>query len=367
MPRIRLTSGVEIWDVGPALNALFDDLYAGRPLSLATLQREAWAYFDVTPNPDEFAFNFGQLSLPHPEATVRGLKFWEFVLGLMEEWEVAHPGGTLHKGGAYYFAAIRDILMGDLDRGFLYMHKAAQEDERTHGPGRTPAEAFITQDPRMQDQAFKTQVEVYSAYLQRRLASYRRFRAGTLTLPGLRGRFTRHPQLRDPLFALAYVVARLEQATGPEMGWVASSGLAAVLRSRLVLDLALIVEELLRDIYEAAALARAPHRVPTFVPLAVEYAAARHLPVDTAMPALSRSFHRAFDATMTTLLAGKVPSPITSGLPMTARDHDLAIVAGLRNHSAHGVSRSPLIASRFEDLVRHAFYVLFAVIEDCYP
>jgi hypothetical protein len=355
-----VVGGVGLHDVGPDLNRCFESLYLTGRLPVADFRTAAFAYFDRTPNPDPLAFNFAVASLPNATATVSGTALWEFVLGLMHEWEEVHPGRRLHKGGAYYFAAIRDIVVGNLDRGFLYMHQAAMEDLATHGRGRTPAKAFITLDPRMQNQAFKAQVEVYSAYLQRRLASYRKHRGGRLTLPDMRKRFDRHPQLREPLFVLAFAVACLVQSGSPEMRRVRGSELARVVLAGTVLDLALVVEELLSDRYRGLL----KGRPPTFVPLAVEYANAHALAIGASLPSISAAFNRGFDRTMTTLLRGRLPAHAT-GLVSKA-ELDLAVVVGLRNHAAHGVGRSTLVGDRFEILVRRTFFFLFAVIENCY-
>jgi|SRR5918996_1351579 hypothetical protein len=38
--------------------------------------------------------------------------------------------GTIHKGSAYYFWAVTCILKEDLEKGFLLMHQALEEDMR---------------------------------------------------------------------------------------------------------------------------------------------------------------------------------------------------------------------------------------------
>jgi hypothetical protein len=42
-------------------------------------------------------------------------------------------------------------------------------------------------------------------------------------------------------------------------------------------------------------------------------------------------------------------------------------VAGWRTHSARSVGHSNPVAERFDVLIRRAFFVVFAIIEDCYP
>jgi len=357
---IVLTNGRTLHDVGPQLNSLFALLYSQGTFDESAFQAAAFDYFNTHSNPDPFVFNFGPAALPRPLTTVLGLRLWDFVLRVLNEWEAAHPGQRLHKGGAYYFAGIADIVMGNLTRGFLYIHKAALEDEATYGRGRTPAVAFITLDSRMQDQAFKKRVEAYSRYLQQRLKSYRRFRAGQLTLPQLRACFERHPQLREPLFALAYSVARLHEMEASQIRIVTDTELGRLALSEILLGLALVVEALLLDRYAPLVTGRAP----TIVPLAAQYARARGLPVEHTLPTLSTRFRHSFDTTMRTVSHGGTPAGVA---PLSPRELDLAVAVGLRNHAAHGLVRSQLVAADFDLLVRRLFYVLFALIENCYP
>ncbi len=65
---------------------------------------------------------------------------WEWALGIAHSWEATNPGRRLHKGTGYYFAGVRDIALGNLDRGFLYMHQAAEEDRMSVG-------GFLPPDP----------------------------------------------------------------------------------------------------------------------------------------------------------------------------------------------------------------------------
>jgi hypothetical protein len=43
------------------------------------------------------------------------------------------------------------------------------------------------------------------------------------------------------------------------------------------------------------------------------------------------------------------------------------MVSGRRTHSARSVGHSNPVAERFDVLIRRAFFVVFAIIEDCYP
>jgi hypothetical protein len=351
---------LEIYDLGPALNAVFFDFYGGRGLALARLAAEAEDYLDTHPNPDELVFNFTLSSLPRPHATLSQLALWDWVLQLLHGWEDRHRPRLLHKGAAYYFAAMRDVIKGDLDLGFLNMHQALQEDIRTYGTGSTtPAAAFVTLDAGVQDQAFRVQVQRYEGQLVRRLDAYRRGRRGHLTLAGLRGRVNRDSRLRVPFLALAFVVARFEHLQDAEPRRVLTNEIAGFVVSRVLLDLAQIVEGLLDLEFGVNLRTNEAH---TFARLADQYVIGQGLALPPrALFLLGGEFDRRFEPTMRKVMAGRAINRIGASIPRA--EADLVITYGLRNHTAHGISRSPSIAVRFERLLQREFYALFALLE----
>ena len=90
---------------------------------------------------------------------------WDLALKIAYEWEDKH-GKRIHKGTPYYFWGVTCILNGDLEKGFLLMHQALEEDKKTFDVDSptTPAYAFVTLDYEKQDQFFRHKVEEIKDY-----------------------------------------------------------------------------------------------------------------------------------------------------------------------------------------------------------
>jgi hypothetical protein len=168
-------------DLDQAFANLLASRFYGATFDEAGFRRAAHGWFDARASTDQgnidpFFDNFTPLALPWQHAQRANMELWEFALAVALDWEGAHPGRLLHKGTGYYFAGVRSIELGDIERGFLFMHRAVLEDRRsTHSdaPPR-PAYWFITLDPRDPNQAYHTKVVEYEQYVERHLRAYRR-------------------------------------------------------------------------------------------------------------------------------------------------------------------------------------------------
>jgi len=109
------------------------------------------------------------------------------------------PGGVSTRGPAYYFAGMRDIALGNLDRGFLTCTRPPSRiGSRTGDPmPPRPAICFVTLDPRHVGQAYRDKVVEYERSLEARLASTGRPDRGALSVADYRDRAQRHVILLD--------------------------------------------------------------------------------------------------------------------------------------------------------------------------
>ena len=57
------------------------------------------------------------------------LGLFDYVIACMHEWQAANPTVHLHKASGYYWAALRDIELDNIDRGLLFMYQAVKEAE----------------------------------------------------------------------------------------------------------------------------------------------------------------------------------------------------------------------------------------------
>lgn len=354
-------------ELGPALAAQFlalaDAVNNGRAIDEPAFRAAAFDYFDshmtAGTNPDTYFNWIGQLALPRPETPLAHTGLWEWAMRLAHEWE-ADRGKRIHKGSGYYFAGIRDIAVGDLERGFLYMHQAAVEDtypDRDRLP-ESPAGWFLSLDARRADQTYYEKVAEYEQYLDAHLAAYRQASRGTLTLDDLRARYKAHGDLLDAVTTIAHVVARLTRLDSKRTLEILDNRFGALLLTQVSLELCLVIEDVLqRKILAGATLGALASRYPPGLRVAL---------TSNEVGALNglASTPGGFDSVMAELLTDTTVSGFSR--PLTGRETDLEIAVLVRNKSAHGLERPAAVKRQFDEIVPRLFFALFAALEDLY-
>lgn len=343
-------------DCGPVLTPLFQRLFDGSgDVDLDEFKAAAHDYFLTSPNPDHYFNNFAILALPYPEARLFNLRLLDIGLQVAHEWEASNSS-RVHKGSGYYFAAIRDIVLGDLDRGFLFMHQALAEDVISGGAGAspdTPARAFVTMDAAKQDQFFRAEVTRYAALVERRLETYRATGRGALTFADLRARVLARPPLLEPLFSLVFAVARIIQLEEPTVSFARENDFASLLFGQIAFDLCQVIDECLGERFPG---------VTGFLMLATNYASTPSLGLSQAdLQDANTAFGTDFPLTMTAVLDGSYRD--RTGAAPSALAYDLLVAYGVRNRMAHGLGSDEFIRKRFEGIEERLFFVVFSIVE----
>ncbi len=132
--QIRIQVGqtsLEIEDLGAAMNAEFASLYreALAAIDWTRHDQAASVYFDQH---SSFAYHdayFNNLTilwnpLMQEMSLTRAVQFWHERIAVASRWEDAHGPARIHKGTPFYFLGVTHILSGNLERGFLSMHRA---------------------------------------------------------------------------------------------------------------------------------------------------------------------------------------------------------------------------------------------------
>jgi hypothetical protein len=162
----------------PDLDAAFQDLYATG--DWRCLEQPAIQFFTVNPT----AWDAHDHYFEHFTGIWRRLlsagdysaaeTIWQQAFAPVFRWEQANPNKRVHKGTGYYFWGMTALLRGALDRGYLLIHQALEEDKTTHGniSPSTPALALVSlndSDPR---QAFIAWVREQVVFLKDLLGNY---------------------------------------------------------------------------------------------------------------------------------------------------------------------------------------------------
>lgn len=329
---------------------------------LAGLDLNRWdiavsEYLDRTDQPNEL---FNLLSGGWLRAVVvpaQRTNLLQHSVGLVEQWDAAHYPRRRHKGTPYYFLGMGYILLGDIDRGFLYMHLAFREDQLLTGTAAPlqPAMRFVTVDASSDQQAFKDEVDAYAAFIETRMQRYRDLTGGALTLPALRQRVILDQRLWDDMFHLVYATARIRRLEA--WGHVSTATSFGVnLMAQALADLCLVAEQWLRLGW--------PIKHGLFFMLAVRYLGKTGYAgtADATMKSVSKASKvpGAWAATVEELLDGVF---LAGGRVLDQREADTAIAYLIRNSSAHSVKADPILATRFEEIESRIYASVFGILE----
>jgi hypothetical protein len=328
---------------------------------LAGLDLERWRdavneYLDRTDQPNVLFNILGREWLRAVVGPVQQPNLLQHTVGLVEQWDAAHDPDRRHKGTPYYFLGMGYILLGDIDRGFLYMHMAFREDQLSSGkpdPAQ-PAMRFVTLDATSDQQAFKDEVDEYAAFIEARMRRYRARTGCALTLPALRGKVIPEQSLWDDMFHLNYATARIRRLEA--WGHVANTTPFGVnLLAQALGDLCLVAEEWMRYGWPLDA---------EFFQLAVKYLhdTGYKNTADASLRAVSKASKAqgAWGATVEGLLDGTFRDGIRALAP---READIALAYLIRNRAAHSVKADPILASRFEDIESRVYAAIFGIVE----
>ena len=215
MSKFRFNIGEKIFqieDLGESMNSQFlrlhESHFSGRDFDRTKFKKEALDFFDHNDGNyhahDGFFNNFTIIwrSFLNQGCFKNAEYRWDFALNIAYEWENKNQNKRIHKGTPYYFWGVTCILNGDLEKGFLLMHQALEEDKKTHQTKtpKTPAYSFVTLDYENQNQFFRPKVREIAEFLKENLDSYRSSRGGTLTLSGFKSKFLEESTLQEVVF-----------------------------------------------------------------------------------------------------------------------------------------------------------------------
>jgi lipopolysaccharide biosynthesis regulator YciM len=131
-------------------------------------------------------------------------QLWEIAVSVSKKWEEQqNQNRKIHKGAGYYFWAATCILKEDLEKGFLLMHEALEEDRKNVNRiniQSTPAYSFVILDYEQQNQFFRKKVLEMAKFIEQKLNNYQTSRNGKLTMAEFKVKFLQNPGLIELVF-----------------------------------------------------------------------------------------------------------------------------------------------------------------------
>ncbi|MDG6999433.1 MAG: hypothetical protein JRN15_10000 [Nitrososphaerota archaeon] len=148
-------------------------------------------------------------------------KMWALLIQYAKEFDSTRRNDEsfrVQKGTAYYFAAVSNLLMGNIDKAFMLMHAAYEEDLQTYGKRpieESPAYAFVSLDADNQNQYLHHYVEIVSDYLSSRIRASNKLLGRTYDIRNFRAEFIENNSIdaQSRLWFL-YTIAKLENISG---------------------------------------------------------------------------------------------------------------------------------------------------------
>lgn len=292
---------------------------------------------------------------------------WEWAVGCARSFEGYYPERPIHKGTPLYFWGMTALRDGNIDKGFLLMHQALEEDVRTfqtQNPN-TPARAFVVLDYTKSDQAFRPMLQDMASFLGEFLRHYCESRTGNLTLDEFRGRFLQSVELGDAVFAFVFSLCKIDALVRrgmltrlPPYIFLLNE-FAGLLEVGLIFDVCLVIDAVIRHKNRSSW---------RFLQHAAFLSSACGLDLSEArLGELNRAFGEGFQdfpAVAKRLVEGVFA--FADGKQLAGIEADIALAYGFRNLGAHRLIGLAFVYDNFEVLIQRIMNVLFLAIERLY-
>lgn len=267
LPLLWMNSGFEfkigsntfhLQDVNSPLNDFFMKFYeshfANHSLDITQFRHAALRFFDANKNSfiahDKVFNNFTIIwnQFLGTQQFGQAENIWIFALGIAYEWEAKNTSHRIHKGTPYYFWATTCILNQELEKGFLLMHQALEEDKMTSNAKSpaSPAYFFVTLDYSQQNQTSRHRVRRIADFLEKELEVYRSERKFTLTLSDMGSKFLKQTNLEEEVFYLVFTLFRLDSLLNGIDGRLERNLFASLLESNSMFTLCLILDAVIK-------------------------------------------------------------------------------------------------------------------------
>lgn len=319
--------------------------------------------FDLNSNPSIIRDLFHQFHstleiLSRPGDLIAASKLWEVALRPALQWETSR-NGHLHKGTAFYFYAVTTILARDFDRGYLFLHKALEDDiraERIKSPG-TPAFRAVVIDPHHETDQFRDWVRIKADLIETALEKYRAKHQRPLIFKQFKEKFLVNEDLRESVFLFSYSIARFISLAVVPSGTL-TSDFGRNLCLNLLFDLTLVIDQVIPP--------RPPDNQWEFSFKALHLSESANPTLGFTQNQLQKIINARFKSpanfgqTLEELLnqtfnyQGCQPQGLSAAL---------AITYGCRNRGAHHVASAGVVAQRFPALFQSLLETLFLAVE----
>jgi hypothetical protein len=289
-------------------------------------------------------------------------QIWEFAVSISKKWEEQNQNRKIHKGAGYYFLAVTCILKEDLEKGFLLMHQALEEDRKNVNPTNiqgTPAYSFVILDYEQQNQFFRKKVLEMAKFIEQKLNNYQNSRNGKLTMAEFKVKFLQNPGLIELVFLFVFELFHLKKLLSENRQGLTQNIYGSMLMVQSIFTFSLLIDNIIKNKY----IIQDPNKQQRFMDLLIFLSGKANLNLDKSkMQDINRMSTHDFHHTLDYLLNSH---PLFK-TKLQVIEEDIAISYGFRNTAAHKIRDRPYIHLNFNEIVDRLFNVFFLAVEKLY-
>lgn len=303
---------------------------------------------------------------------------WIRSIEIADDWMSANQPKKLHLGTPYYFFGGTCVLAGQLDKGFLLLHKAYEEDKQTEGRYQVkgiaspkffakdgPAYCLVALDPTNKFQFFRDMVQEIATSLDQYFDRYASSRGSSIQADEMKARFLKQGSGdKDQVFLLVYALFALKRMSQEfEAAWKQNS-FAPILMARILSTLCLVTESAMRQkiAKKSDTLARYIAEFSNRTRMNLHYLA-RDNSIHYCKP---KELTGVDFPTKLAILTGSTDIHFDNGKTLSDIEEDFVVLHELRNHTAHTPKSEQLIQQHFTELSQRILNTLFRVVETLY-
>jgi hypothetical protein len=358
-----------IEDIGQLMNQQFQKLYEyyllGKNIDLSKFYNESSGYFDNNSSVDTHDRYFNNFTPLWGLLLQQGLFFhadqlWQIAIEAAKKWEEnqRNQNYMIHKGAPMYFWGVTCILKEDLEKGFLLIHEALNEDRRNINPDDiqgTPVYAFITLNYEQQKQYFRPKVLEISQFLSQKLNVYQSSRNGRLTMSELRGKFLQNSDLVEQVILFVYELFHLKKLLSENKKGLTHNVYGSMLMVQSIFTFSLLIDNIIKNKYNDPD----PHK-QQFIDLLIYLSERANLNLDKSKLLKVKEMFTDNPSQTVEDLVNSRPIFRTKIQPL---EGNMVLSYCFRNAAAHKIGDRPYIHVNYNNIVDRLFNLFFLAVE----
>lgn len=291
---------------------------------------------------------------------------WRVALDPIFDFE-KETNTRFHKGTPYYFLGKNYILDRNIEKGYILIHKAFEEDKLTQDEEypekkdefpKTPASALITLDPDNGNNFRDWVIEIIKFLNKGYIRTFNNKYTSSMNFDDLRGKFLTKIDLSHQAYLFSYSISRVYDIEDHGFIYDQKNALTTQVITQIFFDILRIVEGLILYKEDKKERLFSKHlnyfrdltNIYTLdVERSGEFDKYREKNPKKAFPDLLSNNYKFED--------GSSPNEM---------DKDIMIALGIRNYYAHNTEPLDILQEKKDEIFERLFHLLFAVIEYLY-